>query len=248
MLKQKTIAAVVFGLLAGAQVNVWASQDVQEYQIMSEAEAEQHRQKMASLSGVERNAYRDAEYTKLRERAASEGYAMPETTPWSATSAPAPEASAAPAVVAPAAEAAPVAAATDSTKVDADAAVDTAASSDTQADLGVTLSGKVESNAEAQASGQTENETMAEYRNTLRQRFDSFMEERKQRQAEEAKVRDQQQALLARQNATMLEQHKRLQQVQPYYNAQGQAVPPGPAYFPAYRAAPYWAPQQQPQR
>lgn len=58
-----------------------------EYQIMSAQEVEQHKAKMASLSGDERNSYRDSEYAKLKERAAAEGYALPDAAPWNAQAA-----------------------------------------------------------------------------------------------------------------------------------------------------------------
>ena len=50
--------------------------------LMSPEEQAMHRAKMRDMSVAERNAYRDEQYTKLRERAEARGMSMPETAPW----------------------------------------------------------------------------------------------------------------------------------------------------------------------
>ncbi|MCB1774783.1 MAG: hypothetical protein KDI88_14300 [Gammaproteobacteria bacterium] len=53
------------------------------FRIMSEQEADAHRQVMASMDDAAREAYRNAQYAQLRQRAAENGFSLPETPPWS---------------------------------------------------------------------------------------------------------------------------------------------------------------------
>lgn len=50
--------------------------------IMSEQEMATHRAAMATLSGSAREAYRNARYTELRQRAIENGFQLPATPPW----------------------------------------------------------------------------------------------------------------------------------------------------------------------
>lgn len=52
------------------------------FQLLSDDEIAAHQARMETLSGAERQAYRDAEYANLRQRAADNGYMMPDTPPW----------------------------------------------------------------------------------------------------------------------------------------------------------------------
>jgi len=55
--------------------------------LMTEMEVKAHTEKMQSLTGEAREAYRNNAYTQLKQRAAELGYALPERPPWaSATS------------------------------------------------------------------------------------------------------------------------------------------------------------------
>ena len=55
--------------------------------LMTEMEVKAHTEKMQSLTGEAREAYRNNAYTQLKKRAAELGYALPERPPWaSATS------------------------------------------------------------------------------------------------------------------------------------------------------------------
>jgi len=55
--------------------------------LMTEMEIKAHTEKMQSLTGEAREAYRNNAYTQLKQRAAELGYALPERPPWaSATS------------------------------------------------------------------------------------------------------------------------------------------------------------------
>ena len=62
------------------------------FQIMTPAEVAEHQARMAALSGEAREAYRDAQYAKLRERAQAQGFELPETPPWSHSETPPPPA------------------------------------------------------------------------------------------------------------------------------------------------------------
>ena len=50
--------------------------------LISEAEQQQHIEKMKGMTQAEKNQYRNEQYALLRAKAASIGYAMPETPPW----------------------------------------------------------------------------------------------------------------------------------------------------------------------
>jgi hypothetical protein len=55
--------------------------------LMTEMEVKAHTEKMQSLTGEAREAYRNNAYVQLKQRAAELGYALPERPPWaSATS------------------------------------------------------------------------------------------------------------------------------------------------------------------
>ena len=55
--------------------------------LMTEVEVKAHTEKMQSLTGEVREAYRNNAYAQLKQRAAELGYALPERPPWaSATS------------------------------------------------------------------------------------------------------------------------------------------------------------------
>ena len=55
--------------------------------LMTEVEVKAHTEKMQSLTGEAREAYRNNAYAQLKQRAAELGYALPERPPWaSATS------------------------------------------------------------------------------------------------------------------------------------------------------------------
>ena len=55
--------------------------------LMTEMEVKAHTEKMRSLTGEAREAYRNNAYVQLKQRAAELGYALPERPPWaSATS------------------------------------------------------------------------------------------------------------------------------------------------------------------
>src|SRR6056300_2060866 len=55
--------------------------------LMTEIEVKAHIEKMQSLTGEEREAYRNNAYEQLKQRAVELGYALPERPPWaSATS------------------------------------------------------------------------------------------------------------------------------------------------------------------
>lgn len=56
------------------------------YQIMTEDEVKAHKEKMAELKDQARENYRNQEYHKLKARALSDGYLLPETPPWSGPS------------------------------------------------------------------------------------------------------------------------------------------------------------------
>jgi hypothetical protein len=57
----------------------------ESFQIMTTAESEEHRAKMAELTGEARERYRNEQYRKLQERARAQGYELPETPPWGRT-------------------------------------------------------------------------------------------------------------------------------------------------------------------
>lgn len=55
------------------------------YQIMTNEEAKAHKEKMAELKGQAKEDYRNQEYDKLKTRALSDGYLLPEKPPWGAS-------------------------------------------------------------------------------------------------------------------------------------------------------------------
>ena len=55
---------------------------LEEFQIMTPAEEEEYRDRMAELTGEARETYRNQQYEKLRERARAQGYDLPEIPPW----------------------------------------------------------------------------------------------------------------------------------------------------------------------
>jgi len=57
----------------------------ESFQIMTPAESEEHRAKMAELTGEARERYRNEQYRKLQERARAQGYELPEIPPWGRT-------------------------------------------------------------------------------------------------------------------------------------------------------------------
>jgi hypothetical protein len=81
-LPHRRMLAIAICMLTGGAV---ANAPDTGFRIMSEAEIATHEAKMATLGGAEREAYRNAEYARLRQRAAENGYLMPETPPWVGT-------------------------------------------------------------------------------------------------------------------------------------------------------------------
>jgi len=53
--------------------------------LMTEMEVKAHTEKMQSLTGEAREAYRNNAYMQLKQRAAELGYALPERPPWAST-------------------------------------------------------------------------------------------------------------------------------------------------------------------
>ncbi len=84
------LAGLMAGLLAGIAHSETAATEsthaAPEFKIMSDAEVQQHRERMAKLSEAAREAYRSAEYEKLKDRAEQEGYRLPDEPPWTEAS------------------------------------------------------------------------------------------------------------------------------------------------------------------
>ncbi len=82
-----TLACLAIGSLQAAPItgSVQPTESAEAFQIMTPAEVEEHRAKMAELSGDAREQYRNEHYQMLRERALAQGYEMPETPPWGRT-------------------------------------------------------------------------------------------------------------------------------------------------------------------
>lgn len=77
-------SGVTAALLLSTSIVVAAPQAAQEFRIMSDSEAAAYKAKMAELSGAARDDYRNLEYSKLKARAQSQGYLLPDMPPWSA--------------------------------------------------------------------------------------------------------------------------------------------------------------------
>lgn len=76
--------ALFTGCLCVFTVSMSTAADADDgFRIMSEQEADAHRQVMASMDASAREAYRNAQYAQLRQRAAANGYSMPAAPPWS---------------------------------------------------------------------------------------------------------------------------------------------------------------------
>lgn len=84
------LTGLMAGLLAGIAHSETAATEpthaAPEFKIMSDAEVQQHRERMAKLSEAAREAYRSAEYEKLKDRAEQEGYRLPDEPPWTEAS------------------------------------------------------------------------------------------------------------------------------------------------------------------
>lgn len=163
-----------------------------EYQLMSTQEIDQHKQTMSTLNSDERIAYRNAEYAKLKARAASEGYELSDTPPWDAS------------------------AATSKVAVEQAGNVDGAADATMQSEANLALSMK----GKAKINANTESELISEQRKALRQRFDDFIATRDARlKAEAEERRKQQEAQMQQYRAQMAQQqarYRQMRQVSPY--------------------------------
>lgn len=62
-----------------------AAVPAEEFRIMTEAEIEAHKRIMATLKGTKREEYRNAHYARLKERAQTQGFLLPDTPPWGRT-------------------------------------------------------------------------------------------------------------------------------------------------------------------
>lgn len=86
----KKAHALLAGLISGTLMGTGqcttlaehASATSQKFEIMTDQEIRQHRDRMAKLSAEAREAYRNAEYEKLKMRALDQGYRLPDQAPW----------------------------------------------------------------------------------------------------------------------------------------------------------------------
>jgi len=72
----------ITGFLLATLFSLSFAESVAPAQLISEAEQQQHIEKMKGMTLAEKNQYRNEQYALLRAKAASIGYAMPETPPW----------------------------------------------------------------------------------------------------------------------------------------------------------------------
>jgi len=75
----------VTGFFLATLFSLSFAESVAPAQLISEAEQQQHIEKMKGMTQAEKNQYRNEQYASLRAKAASIGYAMPETPPWAET-------------------------------------------------------------------------------------------------------------------------------------------------------------------
>lgn len=249
------IAIAAGGLLvpASAGPDTAAQTGSGEFRIMSPEEIDTHVKAMQELQGEARESYRNAEYRKLRDRADANGYSMPEVPPWqiaqarvtdtvtASTAATGSEPAEQPAAVVK--EAAPTAqdtakdntpdlqrAARQQRELIEDAVANRPALPKAEPGTDGVDSAEVAQMHEAQ------NSANAEYRKTMRQRFDQFMAERQSELDKRRQEIDEQRAREARERQQAA--YERMQQLQ---------VPPRPPYMPAppplyppYGVPPYW--------
>ena len=76
------LSGTFFCAVHGTGVADDASATAPEFEIMTDQEIRQHRDRMARLSAEAREAYRDAEYERLKTRARGQGYRLPDQAPW----------------------------------------------------------------------------------------------------------------------------------------------------------------------